>query len=93
MTGVQTCALPILCKEMLGYVRGKYSTIPIPGADLTLNQSDLISAASSEKQTLIDRLRAYLEETSREKLLERRGLETDNRIKELQQVPYVIYIG
>ena len=76
-----------LCKEMLGYVRGKYSTIPIPGADLTLNQSDLISAASSEKQTLIERLRAYLEETSREKLLERRGLETDNRIKELQQVP------
>ena len=82
-----------LCKEMLGYVRGKYSTIPIPGADLTLNQSDLISAASSEKQILVDKLKAYLEETSREKLLERRGLETDNRMKELQQVPYVIYIG
>ena len=82
-----------LCKEMLGYVRGKYSTIPIPGADLTLNQSDLISAATSEKQTLVEKLKAYLEETSREKLLERRGLETDNRMKELQQVPYVIYIG
>jgi len=82
-----------LCKEMLGYIRGKYSTIPIPGADLTLNQADLISAATAEKQALIERLRAYLEETSREKLLERRSLETDSRIKELQQVPYVIYIG
>jgi len=82
-----------VCKEMLGYVRGKYSSIPIPGADLTLNQSDLISAATAEKQALIERLRAYLEETSREKLLERRSLETDSRIKELQQVPYVIYIG
>ena len=82
-----------LCKEMLGYVRGKYSSIPIPGADLTLNQSDLISAATTEKQALIERLRAYLEETSREKLLERRSLETDSRMKELQQVPYVIYIG
>ena len=82
-----------LCKEMLGYIRGKYSTIPIPGADLTLNQADLISAATAEKQALIERLRAYLEETSREKLLERRSLETDSRMKELQQVPYVIYIG
>ena len=53
--------------------------------------SDL--AATAEKQALIERLRAYLEETSREKLLERRSLETDSRIKELQQVPYVIYIG
>jgi hypothetical protein len=82
-----------LAKEMLGYVRGKYSQIPIPGAEITLNQNDLIAAASSEKTTLIDRLRGYLDETSREKLLERRALETDYKQKELQQVPFPIYIG
>jgi hypothetical protein len=82
-----------LCKEMLGYVRGKYSTVPIPGADITLNQSDLISAATAEKTALIERLRAYFDEMSKQKLLERRSLESDFRQKELQQVPYTIYIG
>ena len=82
-----------LCKEMLGYVRGKYSTVPIPGADVTLNQSDLITAATAEKEALIDRLRAYLDETSREKLLERRTQESDFLEKELGRVPFTIYIG
>lgn len=82
-----------LCKEMLGYVRGKYQTVPIPGADVTMNQADLLSSSTADKQALIDRLRAYLDETSREKLLERRSLETDYRQKELAQVPFPIYIG
>jgi hypothetical protein len=82
-----------LAKEMLGYVRGKYSQVPIPGDNVTLNSQDLVAAASSEKTTLIDRLRGYLDETSREKLLERRALETDYKQKELQQVPFPIYIG
>jgi len=82
-----------LAKEMLGYVRGKYSTVPIPGDNVTMNQADLLSSANTDKTALIDRLRAYLDETSREKLLERRALETDYRKKELTEVPFPIYIG
>ena len=82
-----------LAKEMLGYVRGKYTTVPIPGAEVTLNHSDLISAASSEKIALLERLRNYLEETSRTKLLEKRASESDNRQKELNNVPFTIYIA
>ena len=82
-----------LCKEMLGYVRGKYSTVPIPDAEVTLNQADLLSAATAEKTALIERLRGYLEDTSRDKLLERRANETEYKNKELQQVPYPIYIA
>lgn len=82
-----------LAKEMLGYVRGKYSTVPIPGSEVTLNQADLIAAATAEKTALVDRLRGYLEETSREKLLERRAAEADFKQKELSQAPYFIYIG
>ena len=78
---------------MLGYVRGKYGTVPIPGAEVTLNQSDLISAATSEKTSLIERLRTYLDETSRSKLLERKALESENVIKDLSAVPYTIYIA
>ena len=82
-----------ICKEMLGYVRGKYQVIPIPGDTVDLNEGDLISAATAEKTALIERLRSYFDETSREKLLERRSLETDYRQKELSQVPFLIYIG
>ena len=82
-----------LVKEMLGYVRGKYGTIPIPGAEVTLNHADLITAATAEKNLLLDKLKAYLEETSREKLLERRSLEADYKTKELNLVPQPIFIG
>ena len=37
---------------MLGYVRGKYSSIPIPNAEVNLNQGDLISAATAEKSSI-----------------------------------------
>ena len=82
-----------LVKEMLGYVRGKYGTIPIPGAEVTLNSGDLITAATAEKTLLLDKLKDYLEETSREKLLERRSLEADYKQKELNLVPQPIFIG
>ena len=82
-----------IVKEILGYVRGKYSQIPIPNAEVTLNQSDLISAATAEKNALIERLRTYFDETSRQKLLERKGAEADALQKELNNVPRVIYIG
>jgi hypothetical protein len=78
---------------MLGYVIGKYGTLPIPGAETTLNSADLITAATSEKNLLLDKLRNYLEETSREKLLERRSLEADYKQKELNMVPQPIFIA
>ena len=82
-----------LCKEILGYVRGKYGTIPIPNADITLNQADLLGAATAEKTALLERLRAYFDETSRSSLLARRASERESRDKELDGVPNFIYIG
>ena len=82
-----------ICKEILGYVRGKYSTVPIPNADMTLNQSDLLAAATAEKTALLERLRAYFDENSRASLLERKVREADAVLRELDQVPRVIYIG
>ena len=82
-----------ICKEMLGYVRGKYSTIPIPGAEVTLNQQDLLSSASTSKEALITQLRLYFDDTSRQKLLERRQAESVARVAEISQVPMTIFIG
>jgi hypothetical protein len=82
-----------LCKEMLGYVRGKYDSIPIPNSEVKMNQADLISAATAEKTALVEKLKLYLDEMSRDKLLERRSNENDHRMKELSSVPNVIYLG
>ena len=83
-----------LCKEMLGYVRGKYqSTIPIPGREISLNSSDLITAATTEKTALIERLRTYLDETSRQALLARKQAESDSTMNELGKSPMQIFIG
>jgi hypothetical protein len=82
-----------LVKEILGYNRGKYSTIPIPDREVTMNQADLLSAAAAEKTALIERLRGYFDETSKQALLERRSLESDYRNKEIANVPMVIFVG
>jgi hypothetical protein len=82
-----------LTKEMLGYVRGKYSTVPIPGSEITLNQSDLITAATNERNALIERLRVYLDSTSRKSLLEKKAAEAENQKNILNDVPMTIFVG
>jgi len=82
-----------ISKEMLGYVRGKYDSINIPEDKFRLNQDALLASATDDKNKLVEKLKSYLEETSREKLLERRAMESDHKHKELTRVPYVIYIG
>ena len=80
-------------KEVLGLVRNKYSSIPIPGAEVTLNGNELVSAAATEKEALIARLREYFDQTSRQSLLERRAAESVARVQEINQVPMTIFIG
>ena len=82
-----------VCKEILGYIRGKYTQVPIPGAETTLNQSDLLSAATSEKEALITRLREYFDETSRKNLLATKAEEAESLTRIEAAVPYPIYIG
>jgi hypothetical protein len=83
----------VLCKEMLGYVRGKYTQLPIPGREITLNQSDLLTSAANEKTLLIEKLKLDLLDSSRTKQLENKANESDFRLKEMNNVPLVIYIG
>jgi hypothetical protein len=82
-----------LSKEMLGYVRNKYSQIPIPGAEVTLNGDTLTTSAQTTKEALITRLREYFDQTSRQALLERRQAESVARVAEINQVPMTIFIG
>jgi len=82
-----------LCKELLGIIRSKYGTIPIPGSDTTLDGDTLRSEAAAEKEGLVAQLREMLEQTSRRALLEADKDEAEFLQEKLQKVPYPIYIG
>jgi len=79
-------------KEMLAYVRKKYATIPIPGAEVTLNGDDLLTDARAEKDKLLENLRDMLGMTSRKTQLENQSLEADFTMKTLSNVALPIYI-
>ena len=82
-----------LAKELLAYVRGKYTTVPVPGSEATLNQQDLLSDARAEKEALIGNLREILDGTSRVAQLERKSNESRYLSDILKEVPMVIYVG
>ena len=82
-----------LAKEVLGNIRSKYSSIPIPGAEITLNGADLVSQGTAEKEALITQLRENLEAVSRQTQLLKMTEEADNVQSQLSKVPLTIYIG
>ena len=82
-----------LCKELLGMIRSKYGTIPIPNAETALDGDTLRAEAAAEKEALITQLREMLEQTSRRALLEADKDEAEFLQEKLQKVPYPIYIG
>tara|TARA_B100000029_G_scaffold509153_1_gene597665 strand:- start:42 stop:1337 length:1296 start_codon:yes stop_codon:yes gene_type:complete len=51
-----------LCKEMLGQIRGKFTTMPIPGESVTLNHAELLTQAKEEQAELKDKLKEMLKE-------------------------------
>ena len=82
-----------LCKELLGSIRSKYASLPIPNAETTLDGDTLRTEAATEKEGLITELRETLEQTSRKALLEADKDEAEFLQEKLNKVPYPIYIG
>ena len=82
-----------LAKEMLAYIRGKYTQVPIPGAETTLNQADLLGDARSEKEALITDLRSTLDATSRGAQIESQAKEVEDLQTTLRAVPMTIFVG
>jgi hypothetical protein len=82
-----------LASEILGLIRGKYSEVPIPGSEVTLNGADLISKGKETQLALRDRLRTDFEEMSRRAQLERKQSEQASLSDTLREIPLLIYIG
>jgi len=82
-----------LTKEMLGQVRGKFATVPIPGESVTLNASELLAQAKSEQDALRDELKTLLDEMTYERLTALDSSMQDSATKVLQNVPTGIFVG
>ena len=82
-----------IIKETLGYVRSKYSNVPIPNGEVTLNGSDLVSQGQSEKEALISQLREFLDKLTKEQMLTRQNAEATQQMEILGKVPLKIYVG
>jgi hypothetical protein len=82
-----------ISKEMLGQVRGKFGSIPIPGNDVTLNASELLSQAKDEQNGLKEELKAQLDKLTYGALVkgDAEMAEDSNRIQ--VHVPMGIYTG
>jgi len=82
-----------LTKEMLGQVRGKFSSIPIPGESVTLNYADLLSQAKEEQDKLREELKTIFDEMVYSKLAEQEAALADNVNKTNATIPAGIYVG
>ena len=82
-----------LSKELLGAIREKYDSIPIPVSEVSLDGAALRSEAQSEKEELIEKLRENLEDVSRRSQNELRAEESQHMQDVLRTVPNYIYIG
>ena len=82
-----------LCKELLGTIRSKYASLPIPGAETTMDGDTLRGEATAEKEVLMTQLREMLELTSRKTLLEADKEEAQHLQDKLGKVPIPIFIG
>jgi hypothetical protein len=82
-----------LAKELLGAIREKYSTIPIPGSDVSLDGAALRAEAQTEKESLVTQLRENLEEVSKKTRMENESNMVEQQQKIIKSVPLAIYIG
>ena len=82
-----------LAKELLGAIREKYSSVPIPDGEVSLDGAALRAEAQVEKDMLMTQLRENLEEMSRKNVMENKTHESNHHQEMLRKVPLKLYVG
>ena len=82
-----------LSKELLGIVRSKYASMPIPNGEVSLDGEALKAEGREEKANLLEELKEFLESVS---LTERSRMEqeqAESQQQVLNKAPLKIYVG
>lgn len=76
-----------LAKELLGQVRSKFSSVPIPDSELTLNGDALISQGREDKEKYRTELKELLDALTYDKLIAMEADKADNLMRQLKHIP------
>ena len=75
------------CKELLGYIRSKFSSVPIADSTLDLNGTELVTQGQEEKTNLRTELKEMLDSMTYGKMIEAEANEADNLQRILRNIP------
>ena len=82
-----------LAKELLGIIRSKYSSMPIPDGEVTLDGEALKTEGREEKTQLLEELKEFLESVSLTEKLKAEAEEANAQQEVLAKAPLPIFIG
>jgi len=74
-------------KELLGLVRSKFGSVPIPGGDLSLNGTDLVSQGREEKTNLKTDLKEMMDTMTYDSMIESEAAQIENLQNILRHIP------
>jgi len=82
-----------LAKELLGIIRSKYASMPLPNGEVTLDGEGLKAEGREEKTTLIEELKEFLESVSLSERARQESEQAEAQQSVLNKAPLPIYIG
>ena len=82
-----------LSKELLGIIRSKYASMPLPNGEVTLDGESLKAEGREEKEQLLTELKEFLESVSLAEGARKEQEQAESQQAVLNKAPLKIYIG
>jgi hypothetical protein len=82
-----------LSKELLGIIRSKYASMPLPNGEVNLDGEALKAEGREEKANLLEELKEFLESVSLSERARQEQEQADAQQSVLNKAPLPIYIG
>ena len=82
-----------LSKELLGIIRSKYASMPLPNGEVTMDGEGLKAEGREEKANLLEELKEFLESVSLSERARQESEQAEAQQSVLNKAPLPIYIG
>ena len=82
-----------LAKELLGIIRSKYGSMPLPNVEVSLDGEGLKAEGREEKVQLLEELKEFLESVSLTEKTKAEAEEAEANQQVLNKAPLGIFIG
>ena len=82
-----------LAKELLGIIRSKYASMPLPNGEVSLDGEGLKAEGREEKLNLLEELKEFLESVSLSERARQESEQAESQQQVLNKAPLGIYIG